>query len=214
MNMASMHRWVSGITFLFVMAALTQGAQSKEAASKAKAKKPIASTASAAFLEKQAKEKEALAQLNGTVWGAELFPTADPKAKKPLKDKLHFEGTRLTSEAMSKEGYPPSNFSLAIGGDGVIVWETMQTKEGAGVAFWRAEVQGETLRGILSKHPTEGAPIDYSFTAKLLEKKEPEVAPEVSPPPPAPAPAPVPVVEEPAPKKEETAPKKKSKGWW
>ena len=70
---------------------------------------------------------------------------------------------------MEKSGYPASNYSLTLGGDGRAVWETMQTKEGEGVAFWRGEVEGATMRGVLSKHPTEGPAEDYSVSGHSMK---------------------------------------------
>ena len=79
---------------------------------------------------------------------------------------------QIKSSFMEKSGYPASNYSLTLGGDGRAVWETMQTKEGEGVVFWRGEVDGATMRGVLSKHPTEGPSEDYSVSGHSIGDKK------------------------------------------
>ncbi len=133
-----------------------------------------------AMKQQMAKKEEALSKLDGTQWAVEVHPLSGEKPKRPTKDTLRFEGRKIASEAMMKEGYPATNYTLTVGDDGSIVWETMQTKEGAGVAFWRGELQAETMRGILSKHPAEGNPLDFSFNGKKIEAAPP-AAPESAP---------------------------------
>ena len=106
---------------------------------------------------------KAAAQLNGTQWAIELTPMYGKKPKRPLKDTVAFEQGTVTSEELSSDGYPTSNYTLTVGDDGISVWETMQTSERNGVVFWRGEVHGETMRGILSKHPLKGDAEDYTF---------------------------------------------------
>ena len=130
--------------------------------------------------EKEAKEKEAKDFLNGTRWSLELVPLSGPKEKKPLKDSLRFDQGRLTSEVLSKEGYPASNITLTVGDDGITVWETMQTQEDTGVVFWRGEVQENSMRGVLSKHPVQGDSVDFSFSGTLKERRPP-LAPATAP---------------------------------
>lgn len=189
---------------------------------------------------KAKREKEAAALLNGTVWSVNMTALSE-KGKQPEQDTLKFEGGKITSMALSKEGYPSSNYTLTVGEDVLVVWETMQTKEGTGVAFWRGERQGDTMRGILSKQPLEGNNVDYSFSGKMSGTVAP--APAAAPPapeavspammdatsqppaaasppgseqpmaaPPPPA-APETKAAAPAPAPQPAAPKKK-KGWW
>ena len=143
----------------------------------AAAKQSPAEAAAAALKAKQ--EKEAAALLNGTVWNVEMTPLSGEK--KLVKDTLKFEGGKITSIALSKEGYAPSNFTLTVEVGDLVIWETMQSKEGTGVVFWRGERQGETMRGILSKQPTDGKSTDYSFSGRV------NVPPPPPPPPAAPA---------------------------
>ena len=111
------------------------------------------------------------AQLDGTRWLLQLTPLSGDEKAKPQKDTVTFVAKQVSSERLSKAGFPTSNYTLTIGGDGVAVWETMQTKESAGVAFWRGELHGSTMRGVLSKHPAEGNPEDFSFTGQEASGK-------------------------------------------
>ena len=168
-----------GLAVATVFLITTDRAEAKEAS---KGHPAVLSPASAEKIAvKAAKEKEAAALLNGTIWSIEWTPLSGGKPKKPLKDTLTFENGKVTSETLSRDGYPTSNYTLTVGEDGVTVWETMQTKEKTGVVFWRGERQGDTMRGILSKQPADGPPVDHSFSGRLVETKQP--APAVPPPP-------------------------------
>ena len=148
--------------------------------------------------------------LDGTSWTLDLMPLSGGEKAKPQQDTVSFAKTKVVSEQLSKAGYPESNYSLTIGDDGVAVWETMQTKEGDGVAFWRGELHGATMRGMLSRHPTDGPAKDFSFVGKKAE-----VMPAQPAEPPAQA-----VTQSPAASSdaagsaEPTAPKKKKRGWF
>lgn len=118
------------------------------------------------------------AQLDGTQWDVEITPLGGGEKAKPKKDTLSFKGRQLTSAWLAKEGYPDSNFSLTIGEDGTVIWETMQSKEGAGVVFWRGELSGSRVQGVLSKRPVEGASEDYSFHGSEQSGKAVSVSPD------------------------------------
>ena len=119
----------------------------------------------------KAPEEAVRAQLDGTRWMLELTPLSGAEKVKAQKDTVTFDAKQVSSERLSKTGYPPSNYTLTIGDDGVPVWETMQTKEGEGVAFWRGEFHGTTMRGVLSKHPVKGVAEDFSFTGQEVGGK-------------------------------------------
>ena len=123
-----------------------------------------------ALAQKAAREKAAVSRLNETEWEIQISNLSGTPPKKTVPDTLRFEKGRVTSQWLADAGYMPSNYTLTAGEDGSVVWETMQTKEGEGVAFWRGELDGEAVRGILSKHPEKGDALDYSFSGKMLGK--------------------------------------------
>ena len=116
-------------------------------------------------------EDQVRAQLDGTSWSVQLTPSSGAAGLKPQKDTITFTKRQVTSEFLTKAGYPNSNYSLTLGDDGKAVWETMQTKEGEGVAFWRGEVSGTSMRGVLSKHPLKGDPEDYGIAGQVAGAK-------------------------------------------
>ena len=111
------------------------------------------------------KLREALrAKLDGTKWALELRPMEG--TGKIKQDAVSFTGRTVTSERLAKLGYPASNYSLNAKEDRTATWETMQTKAGEGVAFWRGELEGEMMRGVLSQQPANGPGENYSFVGK------------------------------------------------
>ena len=67
----------------------------------------------------------------------------------------------------ANKGFPTTNFTLTVQEDGVVVWETMQTSEKSGIAFWRGEFDPkmESMRGVVSYQPDKKSKQDYSFTS-------------------------------------------------
>ena len=126
---------------------------------------------------------------------------------KPKEDTVTFGQKEVVSERFSKGGYLNSNYTLTINGD-TPVWETMQSKEKEGVVFWRGELHGSGMRGIVSEHPANGKTVDFSFTGseisgKTISLDDQAPAPQAE----VPAPAP-PAPETPAPQAQ-TQPKKR-----
>ena len=125
---------------------------------------PTVPTPAPVVQEKSPEEKkrdEARATLNGTSWTAQL---RSDKTGKTYQDTLTFQGRTVSSAWLSKAGYGSSNYSPRVEED-VVVWETMQSKEGEGPAFWRGEVQGMKMSGVLNKQPAKGEPESFTFTA-------------------------------------------------
>jgi len=101
-------------------------------------------------------------EIDNTEWQIELAPLSG-KGKKEA-DTLVFKGGQVGLSGYSKKGFAPTNFTLSVQEDGMVVWETMQTSEKSGIAFWRGEMaDGQTMRGIFSYHPDDKTTIDYSF---------------------------------------------------
>ncbi|MFC1624039.1 hypothetical protein ACFL28_01790 [Candidatus Omnitrophota bacterium] len=158
--------------------------------------------------------------LDNTSWQIELTETATgkKKAKKTEEDVLHFVNGQIGSEKMVSEGFPPTNFTVRVKHEDVIIWETMQRSEEEGIGFWRGQIREGKMRGVLSWHLDEKKIKDYRFAseakdidlfseeAKVEEVKEeieaaveiavPEVLEEVEETKEAPEEAPMDVIEE------------------
>lgn len=134
---------------------------------------PAPQAAPKAVSNKDQQIKEAQARLNGTQWTVELMPMSGEKPKAGTKDTLIFDKGRIQSKQLAGSGFPATNYTLTVGDDGVAVWETMQTGQDTSVAFWRGELHGETMRGILSKHPAKGNSIDMAFSGQFSGAVEP-----------------------------------------
>lgn len=106
-------------------------------------------------------EKER-AELDNTEW---RISVTSLKGGEPKSDTLRFINRKVVSKVFESKGYPASNYTMRIEFDGTVVWETMQTKEGEGVVFWRAEHKGNIMKGVISKHPKEGKNEDFSFVS-------------------------------------------------
>ena len=118
-------------------------------------------------------------QLDNTTWQIKLTEMSSTAKKKTFKDEVRFINGRVESKKLLPEGFSATNFTVRIKGkeDEIIIWETMQTSQDNGVAFWRGEIVNDTMRGVLSRHISEGNKEDYSFisTGKEGILKEPEI---------------------------------------
>lgn len=117
--------------------------------------------------EAQQKAKETL---NKQKWTINLTLSTGQK-KKTKTDTLTFSDGKVSSEELSSEGYSTSNYTLTIQDGGTIVWETMQSNEKVGLAFWRGELRGKIMSGILSLHPHKGEAQDFYFISVTEEEK-------------------------------------------
>ncbi len=125
-------------------------------------------------LKEQAVLKEWAEKLNGTQWTVELKRRDGGSSQ---RDTLSFDGIRMLSEQLVKEGYGGSNCTFKIESDGTAIWETIQMKQGGDTVFWRGEIRGTQMSGMLSRQPAQGLPEDYSFNGTKLEVEPPVAAP-------------------------------------
>jgi hypothetical protein len=122
--------------------------------------------------EQEAKAKETLSLKEWTIY----LITMSEKKMKTDTDILTFAEGKIISKNLSLKGYPSSNYTVTVQEDETIIWETMQTAENGDIAFWRGELQGELMRGVLSMHPVKGEVKDSTFSTVPIEVKpaEPE----------------------------------------
>lgn len=114
-----------------------------------------------ASADQEAKVKE---QLNKKEWLITFIPIGSPKAK-PHADTLNFYGSRVSSKRFGAKGFVESNYTLLMLPDGTFTWETTQKNEQGDVLFWKGELRGEMMSGVLSFHPQKGGNEDFSFTS-------------------------------------------------
>ena len=133
----------------------------------------IFSIFSFASAEEKQKQTQKSPPLDGSEWQLTLTPSSESnKKEKESSDTLTFEKGKITSKQMSAKGFPSSNYTLTEKEGEGVVWETMQTSDSGEVSFWHAQVQGPSMRGILSHHPSKGDPKDYSFSGQKTKTLE------------------------------------------
>ncbi len=121
---------------------------------------------------RQEAEAKAKQILSSKEWAIYLTAMGEKKAKTET-DALIFTEGKVTSKNLSAKGYPTTNYTATVQENGTIVWETMQTAEKGGTAFYRGELEGQAMRGVLSLHSSGGEARNFSFTTTALaaEKK-------------------------------------------
>lgn len=107
--------------------------------------------------------EEATGDLNGTVWEVELISVSSDGTKRPIKDKIAFNGRSFKSYYFSSQGFSPSNYTVNVQNNGLITWETMQTNERGERVSWRGDREGKKMDGVLSYQGTGHQPQDFSF---------------------------------------------------
>ncbi len=131
--------------------------------------KKKADTGAKRTVDKKAKETldKKRMDLDKTNWSLALVPSG--KEGQKGVDILSFKENHILSRNMAAKGFNPTNYTLTIGDDGIVVFETMQTSEKEGTVFWRGEfAQDNTaMRGVMSWVTPDQKAHDFSFTASL-----------------------------------------------
>jgi hypothetical protein len=79
-------------------------------------------------------------------------------------DYLTFAQDKVSSRNLLTQGYPNSSYSAVLTPDGSVVWEALQANAGGQMAYWKAELKRDFLRGILSIQPPNSLIKDYFFS--------------------------------------------------
>lgn len=144
----------------------------------------------AAIAKKRKMIKAAKGKLNDTVWNIEVKRLGGGKDKKKAEsfnDTVRFVDNQIGSETLADDGFSFTNFSVRIKekrgptGKDLIIWETMQTSEENGLAFWRGEYEQDdtVMRGALSRHYDKENIKNYTFSGTKAEAvEEPDPAAE------------------------------------
>ncbi len=113
------------------------------------------------------------AELNGTEWNIKLTPMGGGHGKAE-NDVLSFVNDKVTSKNLEQSGYVSTNFSVRLLEDGTFTWETMQTSEKEGVAFWRGDISPDgVMRGVISKRDKKDNASDFNFVSVSTHKVAP-----------------------------------------
>lgn len=114
------------------------------------------------------------AELNNTEWTIELKSMVAGKSKGEA-DTLLFTDGKVSSANLGKSGYNTTNFTLRMLEDNeTLTWETMQTSEKDGVAFWRGDIGPDgVMRGVLSKRDLKNNTKDFNFLSTGSKKVTP-----------------------------------------
>jgi len=121
----------------------------------------------------QAKVK---AELSSRDWKVRLLPVGLIAAA-PEIDVLTFNDGKFSSQALSGRQYPVSSFTVTFTDQGVAVWEVFQEKGNGEIAFWKGQLQEESISGVLCIQAQKAQLQDFYFTSDagpipVLQKKE------------------------------------------
>lgn len=157
------------VIMLFIAAGYA-GAADKAAPAKAVVVQPVAPVPDLLATKK--------ADLNNTEWTIDVKVMGVSKAKGE-KDTLSFLDGKISSANLGKAGYSTTNYSARILEDNeTLTWETMQTSEKDGVAFWRGDIGPDgVMRGVLSKRDKKDKTSDFNFVSTGSKKVAPVAAP-------------------------------------
>ncbi|MBI5149349.1 MAG: hypothetical protein HZA28_01065 [Candidatus Omnitrophica bacterium] len=160
----------AGVIALFIASGYVMAQEALTAETTVTVTAPAAATADVLAAKK--------AGLNNTEWTIELKPMGVAKAKSE-KDTLLFSDGKVSSANLEKAGYGTTNFSARILEDNeTLTWETMQTSEKNGVAFWRGDIGPDNvMRGVLSKRDLKNNTKDFNFVSTGSREAAPVAAP-------------------------------------
>jgi hypothetical protein len=103
-------------------------------------------------------------------WTIYVIPSGPNPAKIPIKkDILTFSDISVTSQDLLEKEFRNSNYSLSANDDGTGVWETMQRNANGDIAFWKGQVKGLSMSGVLGLQPKKGQMQEFSFTTEKPE---------------------------------------------
>ena len=99
----------------------------------------------------------------------EVSVTSAGKKAATEADVFTFTNGKVTSKNLSAQGYKKSNLNVGIQDDGTAVWETMQVNANNDLAFFRGELFGTAMKGVISMQPVKGAKTVLHFSTALQQ---------------------------------------------
>jgi hypothetical protein len=120
-------------------------------------------------IEELKREKEELMmarqRIEGFTWRIKFDQIRGPKESFLEHDTIFFEGEKLNSVNLKRQGYKSTKYVKRKLTNGNLGWETVQANETGETVQWRGEWDGNTMKGVMSKRSADGTVRDYSFTA-------------------------------------------------
>lgn len=108
-------------------------------------------------------------RLAGTVWSLQLKPMFGEPPPEPLTDTVSFTGGQLLSQLFGDRGFRASDYTVAVETGGIHIWEATQLNPDDGIVIWKGELDGATVRGIVSRHPLEGPVQEFVFIGQEVQ---------------------------------------------
>ncbi len=115
-------------------------------------------------------ETQARRSLNGSVWTIRVTGGSGKGSKQSYEDRLKFERGRVRSEKFGTRGYVASNYSIRMLADGeTVVWETMQRNKSKGMVYWKGELRGDKMSGVVAVRTPSSKAQNFSFSSENME---------------------------------------------
>jgi hypothetical protein len=135
-----------------------------------KKEKQVAAKIEAEKVVKDLARKQAAQQatnvLNSKEWLIYLYPTGVSAGKKlpVIADVLTIKDGKVSSKHLTAAGFVESYYTMTVYDSGTVAWETMQRTDKEDLAFWRGELRGESLTGVMNMQSAKGLREEYSFS--------------------------------------------------
>lgn len=110
-------------------------------------------------------------ELNGGEWQVTI-KSLSGKGALDGADVLTFQDNLFKSQASSKLGFTPTNYSLTVpeSEEGPTVWETMQTGSKGEAMFWRGEWFEKNMTGVITRQIDEEKSEEYRFSSSVVKE--------------------------------------------
>jgi hypothetical protein len=108
------------------------------------------------------------ASLEGTEWDIRLMPLHAMPVNAQSQDviaeeSVAFAQKQMTSQALGRDGFTPSRYTMTPQPDGTLNWETIQVNPSGETLLWQGEWQGSAMRGVMTRQAQGGKPEHFTF---------------------------------------------------
>ena len=113
---------------------------------------------------KQEEQAKAAQILKGQEWVIYLSAPTGAKGKSQIDILIFSEGNMFNSKNLLSKGYKETQYTLTVESEGAAVWESFQENQEGGVVFWRGELKGKVIEGVVSMLSKNGMSDDLYFS--------------------------------------------------